>query len=177
MAKKTWSIDPAHSEVTFTVRHMVVAKVRGAFKKVSGTIEVDPENPAGGRAIVKVDTASIDTRDEKRDAHLRSPDFFDAPNHPEIVFEGTSVEGSGKKLKLHGNLQMRGVTKPIVLDVENLGTAKDPWGVERALFHAETKLNRKEWGLNWNQVLEAGGFLVGEDIHVDVEVQLVPAQG
>lgn len=176
MAKKTWSIDPAHSEVTFTVRHMVVAKVRGAFNKLSGTVEVDPNNPAGGHATIKVETASIDTRDEKRDAHLRSPDFFDAQNHPEIVFKGTRVEGSGRKFKLHGDLQMRGVTKAIVLDVENLGQAKDPWGVDRALFHAETKLNRKEWGLHWNQALEAGGFLVGEDINIDVEVQLVPAQ-
>lgn len=170
-----WNIDPSHSEVTFTVRHMVVAKVRGTFSKLTGTVEAPGDDPLKGKAEVTIDTASINTRDDKRDAHLRSADFFNIEQHPHLRFHSTGVEGSGKKFKLKGEIEIRGAKQPITLDVENLGSAKDPWGQMRQLFHAETSINRKDFGLNWNQVLESGGFLVGDKVDIEVEAQLVPA--
>ncbi|MGA9520440.1 MAG: YceI family protein [Myxococcaceae bacterium] len=170
-----WNIDPSHSEVTFTVRHMVVAKVRGTFTKLTGTVESPDDDPSHGKVDVTIDTASISTRDDKRDEHLRSADFFNVQQHPELRFRSTGMEGSGKKLKMKGTLDMHGVTQPVTLDVEHLGQMKDPWGNMRQLFHAETSLNRKDFGLHWNQALEAGGFLVGDKIDIEVEAQLVPA--
>jgi len=173
MAK--WNIDPSHSEVTFTVRHMVVAKVRGTFTKLTGTVDAPADDPIQGKAEVTIDTASISTRDDKRDAHLKSADFFNVEQYPEIKFHSAGVEGSGKKFKLKGEIEIRGAKQPIALDVEHLGSAKDPWGQTRQLFSAKGSLNRKDFGLNWNQALEAGGFLVGDTVDIDVEVQLVPA--
>lgn len=175
MTTTTWKIDPSHSEATFTVRHMVVAKVRGAFRNVTGTVELKGEDIRSGKAVVEIDAASIDTREEKRDAHLKSEDFFWAEKHPKLVFRSKEVEGSGKQFKLHGELEMRGVAKPVVLNVEDLGKSKDPWGQDRLIFHAETKVNRKDWGLNWNQALEMGGVLVSDEVLIDLEVQMVKA--
>lgn len=169
-----WQIDTSHSEIQFTVRHMMISKVRGNFASFSGNIELDENNPAAAAVDVTVDIASIDTRDEQRDGHLRSADFFDVETYPQAHFRSTNVERIGdKKAKVTGDLTLHGVTKPIILDVEYEGMAKSPWGTYSAGFTASTKLNRKEWGLSWNQALETGGVLVGEEVTINVEVELV----
>lgn len=170
----TWNFDPAHSEIGFKVRHMMFSKVRGTFKTWSGDFTFDPENFAASKTSVKIDAASIDTSNDDRDGHLRSGDFFDAENFPHLTFESTSFEGVGEgRLKVHGNLTIRGTTKPIVLDVEYHGKAVDPWGNDRVGFSATATINRKEFGLTWNQALEAGGVLVGENVEVELQVQAV----
>ena len=168
----TWNIDASHSGVHFTVRHMVIAKVRGTFDRLQGAIQFDEQNPAASKVSVHIDAKSIDTREEKRDGHLRSPDFFDAEKYPYIIFKAKG----GQKLseyhgKLHGDLTIRDVTKPITLEVEHVGQAKSPWGAINAGFTAHTKIHRKDWGLNWNVALETGGWLVGEDITVNIEIE------
>ena len=176
MANRNYNIDTSHSEILFTIRHMVVAKVRGSFKKWGGTLSLDPENLAAAQIEIVIDPASIDTREEKRDGHLRSPDFFDVEQFKEIRFKATKLESkSGKHFALHGDFEMHGVKKPLSVDGEFLGTGKDPWGNTRAFFHVEGKLNRKDFGLNWNQALEAGGVLVGEEVHFEASLELVPA--
>lgn len=177
MANKTkWDFDPVHSSVNFTVRHLMVSKVRGRFAAWKGSLEFDPENPASARVNVTIDAASIDTRDDKRDGHLRSGDFLDAEHYPNLEFSSTSVEKVGKgQLRVKGELEIRGTKRPIELDVEYAGTAKDPWGGERAGFSAHTSLNRKDFGLTWNQSLETGGVLVGDKVSVDLEIEAVKA--
>ena len=169
------NIDTSHSGVHFTARHMVVTKVRGVFHGWSGTIDYDPERIEQSSVTVEIDAASIDTREPKRDGHLKSADFFDVENHPKLTFKSTKVERTGDGLKVTGDLTIRGVTKPVTLDVEEQGSAKDPWGNTRLLWAASAKINRKDWGLNWNQVLEAGGVLVSEKIDLEFEVQALPA--
>ncbi|MBE7452417.1 MAG: YceI family protein [Kofleriaceae bacterium] len=169
---KTLNIDPTHSTAGFLVRHMVVSKVRGSFKSFSGTIAYDPDAIERSSVQVELDVASIDTREEKRDAHLRSADFFDAEHHPRLTFRSTAVKRTGKDtLEVTGDLTMRGVTHPVVLKVEELGGGKDPWGNDRLAWSAHTTVNRKEWGLNWNQVLEAGGVLVSEKVEIELDIQ------
>lgn len=173
MATQRFDIDTSHSGVHFTVRHMVISKVRGTFGRWQGQLEFDEAAPAKSKVSVRIETASIDTRDEKRDGHLRSPDFFDAEKHPAIAFESTKVEAAGNEYRVTGDLTIHGVTKPVVLQAEYLGAGKDPWGGQRIGFSARTKINRKDFGLNWNQVLEAGGVLVGENIDIELEVEAI----
>lgn len=172
----TWNIDTSHSGVHFSVRHMVIAKVRGAFNRFSGVVELDEQNPAASKVSVRIDAASIDTREEKRDAHLRSADFFDVEKYPELTFESTKVEKlDGDEYRVTGNLTIHGVTKEVVLAAESLGAGKDPWGNDRIAFSATTSVNRKDFGLTWNQALETGGVLVGEKIEISLDVQAVKA--
>lgn len=169
----TYSIDTAHSEVGFTVRHMVFAKVRGQFKAWTATVALDGDDFTKAKLHVEIDASSIDTREEKRDAHLKSADFFDVEKFPKLTFDGKRIEGSGGRYKVTGDLAMHGVTKEITLDVEQTGTGKDPWGNDRIGFSGKTKISRAAWGLTWTQALETGGLLVGDDVEIDVEVQIV----
>ena len=170
----TWQIDSSHSHVAFSARHMMISKVRGRFEHFSGIINFDEKNPAASSVSVEIDTASIDTRDEQRDGHLRSPDFLDADNHPKLIFQSKRVEQtSSDSGKLIGDLTIRGVTKEVALDVEYAGQAKSPWGTTSAGFSGTTTINRKDWGLEWNQVLETGGVLVGDKVKIDIELELV----
>ena len=171
----TWNFDTSHSGIHFTVRHMVIAKVRGSFDRWQGTLEFDEENPLAAKIAVRIEAGSIDTRDAKRDAHLASPDFFDVEKYPELAFESTKVEKAGRGYRLAGNLTLHGVTRPVALEVESLGVAKDPWGNDRIAFSAETSINRKDYGLTWNQALETGGVLVGETVEITLDVQAVRA--
>jgi polyisoprenoid-binding protein YceI len=172
MATQTWNIDPSHSTVGFTVRHLVISKVHGSFNKFSGTIVLDEQNPSASKVTAQIEATSIDTKDDKRDGHLRSADFFDVEKFPTLTFESTRVEkADGNAYRVTGDLTLHGVKKAITLEAELLGTGKDPWGNQRAGFSAQVSLQRKDFGLNWNQALEAGGVLVGEkvDIHLDIE--------
>ena len=169
-----WSFDLVHSSVNFTVRHMVVSKVRGRFTKWDGTLVMDEQKPANGRVEVVIDAGSIDTGVEQRDGHLKSPDFFDVASFPTITFKSTKVETAGAGvLKVTGELTMHGVTRPVVLDVEYAGSAKDPWGGVRAGFSARTSLDRKDFGLTYNQLLETGGVVVGETVEISIEAEMV----
>lgn len=172
----TWQIDSAHSGVNFSVRHMVIAKVRGRFGKFSGTVRAADQDPTQTQISVEIETASIDTGVGDRDKHLRSADFFDAEQFPTLRFESTRVESAGSdRYKLIGNLTIKDVTREVALDVEYAGRAKDPWGNERAAAHAKGSIDRREFGLGWNQVLEAGGVLVGERVEIELEVQAIRA--
>ena len=173
-ALQTYTIDPAHSQAGFTVRHMGFSKVRGSFETFEGTVRMEPENIESLEAEVSIDTASITTRDEKRDAHLRSEDFFHADKHPTLDFRSTGVKNvSGNSFTLEGELSMRGKTRDVALEAEYLGEGQDPWGGTRVAFEAATTINRKDFGLNWNQALEAGGVLVSEKVDITLEVQAV----
>lgn len=170
----TWTIDPAHSRVEFSVKHLMISSVRGRFGDVKGAIAVDPANPRATRVDIEIPTATIDTRSTDRDAHLRSPDFFDSERFPAIRFTSTRIDGDPRgDFKLVGDLTIRDVTREVVLDAEFEGENRDPWGNDRMAFEARGKVNRREYGLTWNQALEAGGVLVGDDIKLDIEVQLV----
>ena len=170
----TWQIDSAHSHVAFSARHMMIAKVRGRFENFSGTIDFNENNPAASTVNVEIDTASINTREEQRDNHLRSPDFLDVENHPKLTFQSKRVEQAGSESGiLIGDLTIRGVTKEVALDVEYAGQAKSPWGTTSAGFSGSTTINRKDWGLEWNQALETGGVLVGDKVRIDIELELV----
>jgi polyisoprenoid-binding protein YceI len=176
MALEKWNIDTSHSGVHFTVRHMVIAKVRGRFSRWGGTIELDEQNPTASRVSVDIEAASIDTSEEKRDAHLRSADFLDVEKSPRITFSSTRVEPKGEgEVRVTGDLAIHGVTKPITFTVERLGRAKDPWGAERVVFSAAASIDRKDFGLKWNQALEAGGMLVGDRVDITLEIEAVKA--
>jgi polyisoprenoid-binding protein YceI len=169
-----WEIDPAHSQITFAVRHLMVTTVRGQFKSFSGWVEFDPAHPESGKVEVTIDAASIDTREERRDAHLRSADFLDVEHYPTITFVSKCIEPlGGNRYRVVGDLTLRGVTKEVALDAEFHGVAKDPWGGVRAGFEARTKINRHDFGASWNVALEAGGWLVGDTVDVFIEVELV----
>jgi polyisoprenoid-binding protein YceI len=172
-----WNIDTAHSGIQFTVRHMVISKVRGAFGRWQGAIDFDEQDPPASRVSVRIDAASIDTREPKRDEHLRSPDFFDVAAYPEITFDSTAVEAlGGGRYRVRGDLTIHGTTRPVELDAEYEGTGADPWGGRRIAFQARTAVSRREFGLTWNQVLETGGVLVGDEIQIALDVQAVLAQ-
>jgi len=174
MELKEWNIDTAHSGIRFSVRHMVFAKVRGRFADWRGTLRFDSGDLTRAQVEVEIDAASIDTGVAERDGHLRSPDFLDAEQFPSLRFESTKVEASGgDRYRVHGNLTIRGTTREVVLDAEYAGEAKDPWGNQRAAFVATTSIDRRDFGLTWNQVLEAGGVLVGEGIDIEMDVQVV----
>lgn len=168
----TYTIDASHSSVSFKVRHMGVANVKGFFGDFAGSFEFDPANDKAWRAEATIQTASIDTDDQKRDDHLRSADFFDAANHPTITFKSTGVtKGADSVYKLAGDLTMRGVTRPVVLDLELVGTVKDPWGNERAGFSATGKVNRKDFGVSWSKALDNGGLVVADDVTIMLEIE------
>lgn len=168
-------IDPSHTSVGFTVRHLMVTKVRGSFEKVSGTVKYDPNEPEKIVIDATIDAASINTGEAKRDEHLRSPDFFDVAKHPTLTFKSKKAKVLGKgKLEVIGDLTIRGVTKEVTLQVEGLDQEiKDPWGNVRRGATATTRINRKDFGLAWNQVLETGGVMVGEDVDIQIDVQLI----
>ena len=169
-----YQIDLSHSLVQFSVRHMMLSKAKGEFQKFSGTINLDESNPANTTVDITIDANSINTRDEKRDAHLRSADFFNTEVYPTLHFSSSNVEVTGDSTaKLHGNLTIRDVTKPVVLNVEFVGKSKSPWGTENYGFEAKTKFNRKDWNLEWNVALETGGLLVGEEVSIEIELELV----
>jgi polyisoprenoid-binding protein YceI len=167
---RTYKIDKAHSEAVFQVRHLIT-KVRGRFTDFEGTIQFNAEQPEQSSVSFSINTASIDTNENDRDKHLRSADFFDADNHPTIKFQSTRVKGGGTKFDVVGNLTIRGVSKELTLPVSFLGFAKDPWGNARAGFETEVTINRKDFGLHWNAPLEAGGFLVGDEVKINLSVQ------
>ncbi|HEY3359164.1 MAG TPA: YceI family protein [Polyangia bacterium] len=174
MAHEEWQIDSSHSGIHFSVRHMVVAKVRGQFARWSGTL-VAPDGDLGRATVsVVIDATSIDTGVADRDAHLKSADFFDVARYPEITFTGTRVEPLGHdRLRVGGELTIRGVTRPVALEVEVAGRTIDPWGHERAGFAAKTSLERKDFGLTWNQLLEAGGVVVGDRVDIEIDIEAV----
>lgn len=172
VAVSTYTIDPSHSQIEFRVQHLGFSKVTGGFEEFEGRFELDPDNLETLKAEATIEAASIDTGEEERDSHLRSEDFFAVESHPELRFETTDVqEVSGDSLTVTGELTIRGVTKEIELDVTYLGEAQDPWGGERAAFEATGSINREEFGLTWNKVLETGNFLVGEDVELTLDVQ------
>ncbi|MBJ6763572.1 YceI family protein [Myxococcaceae bacterium JPH2] len=177
MALQTWNIDTTHTGIHFSVRHMVVAKVRGSFQQFSGTLNLDEANPTASSVVVDIQTSSVNTGVAQRDNHLRSADFFDVEKFPTMRFESTKVEkAGGHGLRVTGKLTIRDITREVVLEAEQLGVAKDPWGNLKAAFEAKTSIDRREFGLTWNQALEAGGVLVGERIDITLEVQAAPAQ-
>lgn len=169
-----WQIDNAHTHIQFSTRHMMISTVRGEFEQFSGTITLDENNPENTAVEIQIEAASLNTRFEDRDNHLKSPDFLNVAEYPHLTFKSTRVERTGDATaKLYGNLTIRDVTKPVTLDVNYLGQAKSPWGMLSAGFTTSTTINRKDWGLTWNQALETGGVLVGEDIKIDIELELV----
>jgi len=170
----TWSIDPAHSHVEFSVKHLMIATVKGRFGVVRGTVTTDETDPAKGHAEIEIDADSIDTREPQRDAHLRSADFFDVETFPKLTFRSTKIaDVNGSAFTLIGDLTIHGVTREVPLDVVSEGRGKDPWGGERAGFSATGRIKRSDFGLTWNQVLETGGFVVGDEIRIAVDVELV----
>lgn len=170
----TWQIDTAHSNIQFSARHMMVSKVRGRFEQFSGVVEFDEANPANSSVDVQISVASINTQDEKRDAHLKAPDFLDAEQFPLMTFKSTRVEPlSETQGRIIGDLTIRGVTREVVLETEYAGQAKSPWGTVNAGFSAETKINRRDWGLTWNVALETGGVLVGDEITITIDLEIV----
>jgi polyisoprenoid-binding protein YceI len=173
----TWKIDASHSHVGFSVKHMMIATVRGQFETYSGTLELDAEDLTRSKLSGEIEVASINTREAARDEHLRSADFFDAANHPTIRFQSTRIEHvEGNEYKVTGDITIRGVTRPIVLDVEYAGVHKDPWGGTRTGFTVTGSLNRKDFGLTWNAALETGGVLVGDKIKLELEIEAVLEQ-
>ncbi len=167
-----WVVDPTHSEITFRVKHLMITNVKGEFRKF--TAEIDGEDFRTAPVRVAIDAASIFTNEDKRDEHLRSADFFDAENHPELTFETKSFTRKGdEEYVLTGILTIKGLSKEVAFDVEFGGINKDPWGNEKAGFSLNGKINRKDWGLNWNAALETGGVLVSEEVRINAEVQFV----
>jgi polyisoprenoid-binding protein YceI len=173
-ALTTWKVDPSHSHLEFGVRHLMISTVKGRFGVLEGTVRTDEANPAKADVNVTIDAASIDTREAQRDAHLKSADFFDVAAFPTLTFTGGRVtEASGDRFKLTGDLTIHGVTREVTLDVTTEGRGKDPWGGDRAGYSAHTKIKRSDFGLTWNQLLEAGGFAVGDEVKISLDVELV----
>lgn len=176
-ASTTWQLDPTHSSVEFAVKHMMMTTVRGRFKEIAATLRGDRDHPEEAGVEVTIQAASIDTGVADRDAHLRSADFFDVEAHPLITFRGTGVDNpprqEGDRFKITGDLTIRGTTMEVELDCEYLGRGTDPWGKTRAGFSFQSEINRQDWGLKWNQVIETGGVLVANKVKIEGEVQFV----
>ena len=169
-----WILDPAHSEITFKVKHLMIANVKGEFRKFDVEINTKGNDFRAAAVSADIDVSSIFTNSDERDTHLKSPDFFEAEKYNKIIFKGTSFKQIDEEnYKLTGNLTIKDVTKEVILDVEFGGINKDPWGNEKAGFSLDGKINRKDWGLNWNAALETGGVLVGEEVKISAEVQFV----
>jgi polyisoprenoid-binding protein YceI len=174
MATETWGFDLVHSSIKFSVRHLMVSKVHGRFGQWEGHFEFDEANPSRSRASVRIDAASIETKEKDRDTHLRSGDFLDVEKHPDITFESTSVAAlRDGHFQVTGVLTIRGAARAVLLEVEYAGRAKDPWGGERAGFVARTAIDRKDFGLTWNKALEAGGILVGDKVEIEIDIEAV----
>ncbi|HYW10474.1 MAG TPA: YceI family protein [Longimicrobium sp.] len=171
----TWTIDPAHTTVEFSVKHLMISTVRGHFGGVTGTIVLDEQNPLATTVTAEIDVTSVNTRTEQRDAHLRSPDFFDVETYPTMKFQSTRVERDGDHFDVYGNLTIRDVTREVVLHTSDEGRGGDPWGGQRAGFSATTKIDRRDFGLTYNQALETGGVVIGTDIKITLEVEAVKA--
>lgn len=167
-----WTIDPSHTSLGFVARHLVVAKVRGRFGAVTGAITV-AEDALASSVTAQIDMASVDTGDTARDEHLRSADFFDVENHPSMTFTSTSVSGQGADYVVTGDLTIKGVTRPVTLDLEFDGVSGDPWGGTRAGFTATAEIDRRDWGLEWNVALDTGGVLVGEKVKLQLDIEAV----
>ncbi|WP_419893674.1 YceI family protein [Oceanobacillus kimchii] len=178
MAKTNWNVDQAHSEIGFSVKHMMISKAKGTFDQFEATIEADVEDLTDAKIEFLIDTNSINTRNKDRDDHLRSADFFDAENYPKITFVATDInKTSGSNYEVTGDLTLKGTTKPVKLDVSFEGQSKDPMsGSTVAGFSGSTKINRKEFGLTWNAAVETGGVLVGEDVNINFELELHKAE-
>ncbi len=173
-----FQVDPAHSQILFKVRHLGISTVTGEFKDFTATFNLDPANLGALKAEADIDAASLDTREADRDTHLKSADFFDVQNHPRIRFVSKRAEAAGgSKVKLHGDLTIRGVTKPVVLEAEYGGSVKDARGNDRAAFTAETRVNRKDFGVSWNRVLDNGGLVVGDDVVIQIEIEAIKKAG
>lgn len=173
MAMTKWTLDPTHSELQFKVKHLMITNVTGNFSVISASIEADDDKFSKAKISFTADPKSITTNNEQRDGHLQAADFFETDKYPEIKFESTNYNAASGKIT--GNLTIKGVTKPVTLDAEFHGTNKDPWGNQKAGFSLTGKINRKEWGLNWNAALETGGVLVSDDVKIIAEVQFVKA--
>jgi len=175
----TWNIDPAHTTIEFSAKHMMITTVRGRIVDLHGSIEVNEQQPNASRTEVAMEAKSIDTRNEQRDQHLRSADFLDVDKWTHVTFRSGKVDGArareGSQFKVVGDLTIKDVTKEITLDVTYEGRGKDPWGGERVSFSADTKIDRREWGLTWNAALETGGVLVSNEIKIHIDVQAVKA--
>lgn len=167
-----WKLDPAHAEVAFVGRHFMLTRVRGRFLDVQGAVEIGSE-PEQSRVVIDIGMASVSSGDVARDDHLRSADFFDVAKHPQANLTSSTVEWSGRRGRLGGLLTIKGVTKPVELEVEYLGHVTDPWGSDRAVFSATGKLNREDWGLTWNMLLESGGVVVSKEIEIEVHAEFV----
>ena len=173
-APTAWNVDPSHSQVGFAVKHLVISNVRGEFKSYQGKIALDEADLARSSVEATIDVNTIDTRVPDRDTHLKSPDFLDVARYPEITFKAERSERlAPERLSVSGVLTIRGVARPVVLDVEYAGRTKDPWGHERAGFTAKTSIDRKDFGLTWNQLLETGGVVVGDRVDIEIEVEAV----
>jgi polyisoprenoid-binding protein YceI len=170
----TWQIDPAHTNVEFTVRHMMISNVKGQFQKTTGTITINGNDPASATIDATIDASSVDTRVERRDTHLKSPDFLDVAKYPTITFKSTKVEADGSgKFKVTGDLTLHGVTKPVVLEVESSGAPVKVMGGLHAGASATTKINRSDFGLTWNKALETGGVVVGDEVAISIDVEAI----
>jgi polyisoprenoid-binding protein YceI len=173
----TWKLDPAHSVAEFKVKHMMISNVKGTFTGLTGTLQLDETDRTHSTVEASIDVATINTGDPQRDGHLKSADFFDADKFPTITFKSTNIDSvGGPDYEVTGDFTLRGVTKPVILKVEDVSTpSKDPWGNQRIGLSASTKINRKDFGLGWNAALETGGVLVGEDVTITLEVQFIKA--
>lgn len=172
-----WTLDPTHSELTFKVKHLMITNVKGNFRKFDAQMESIGSDFNSGKTRVTIDASSVDTNNSDRDGHLRSADFFDSAIHPEITFESTGLTKlDDDNYQLKGQLGIKDINKEVVLDVEFGGLVKDPYGNEKAGFSISGKLNRKDWGLNWNAALEAGGVMVSDEVRINAEVQFVKEQ-
>lgn len=170
----SWKIDSAHSEINFSVKHMMIANVRGQFERFTGTVDFNEQEPALSSVDVQIEVASVNTREAQRDAHLRSPDFFDAENHPWMTFKSKQIEVLDDTYgKIVGDLTIRGTTREVVLHTEYNGMLKSPFGSTNAGFSARTTINRKDWKLGWNVVLESGGVLVGEEVKISIDLEII----
>ncbi|MBT2570516.1 YceI family protein [Planococcus sp. ISL-110] len=172
---KKWTVDTAHSEIGFSVKHMMISKVKGSFTSYEAIVEANEEDLQGALIDFKIDVASINTNNTDRDNHLRSADFFDAEQFPYITFKANDIVKKDSEYELTGDLTMKGVTRPATFEVEYGGKGTNPWGVEVVAFNVEGKVNRKDFGLTWNQALETGGVMVGEDIKITLELEGNPA--
>ncbi|CAN5133756.1 YceI family protein [soil metagenome] len=174
-ATQTWKLDPSHTSIEFSAKHMMLTTVKGRFGELEGTIDINGTTPDSAMVKATMKAASLDTRNEQRDGHLRSADFLDVENFPEVTFTSTKIAGLKDRFTITGDLTIRGTTKSVTLDVTYEGTGIDPWGGERLGFSASTKIDRREFGLTWSQALETGGVLVSNEIKIHIEAQLVRA--
>lgn len=171
-----YQLDKQHAEVGFSVKHLMIATVKGKFKTFDATVDFDPANVASSKVEATVDVASIETHEAQRDGHLKSPDFFDVASFPKLSFESNRIEAlGGDRYRVYGNLTIRDVTREVVLESEFSGRAKDPWGNDRVAFTAKASIERSDFGLKWNQALETGGVVVGERVEIELDVQAVKA--